>query len=186
MNDIPAEVLQMAQRGPAWAEWVKALAGVRRDVLAQWQLTPDGDPTDGFCSLVIPVRTAEGQEAMLKLAFPDEESEHEALALAQWEGAAAVRLLTADPHRRALLLERLEPRDRVSYGISRPARSSAGSTGRCIVRLVRSTAGSRPASIAGLRSWPRCPAVHRSRAGWWSRRCRWVGRSLPTLRVTAR
>ncbi len=111
MNDIPAEVLQMAQRGPAWAEWVKALAGERRDVLAQWQLTPDGDATHGFCSLVIPVRTAEGQEAMLKLAFPDEESEHEALALAQWEGAAAVRLLTADPHRRALLLERLEPRD---------------------------------------------------------------------------
>ena len=34
MNDIPAEVLQMAQRGPAWAEWVKALAGERRDVLA--------------------------------------------------------------------------------------------------------------------------------------------------------
>src|SRR5690606_36532132 len=40
-----------------------------------------------------------------------EESEHEGLALQRWAGEGAVRLLRADPHRRALLLERLHLRD---------------------------------------------------------------------------
>ena len=48
---------------------------------------------------------------MLKLGFPDDESEHEHLALRRWAGNGAVRLLSAQPHRRALLLERLHSRD---------------------------------------------------------------------------
>ena len=36
---------------------------------------------------------------------------HEALALQHWHGDGTVRLLRADPHRRALLLERLDRRD---------------------------------------------------------------------------
>ncbi len=36
---------------------------------------------------------------------------HEALALQHWHGDGTVRLLRADPRRRALLLERLERRD---------------------------------------------------------------------------
>ena len=48
---------------------------------------------------------------MLKLGFPDDESEHEGLALQRWAGTGAVRLLSADPHRSALLLERLHPTD---------------------------------------------------------------------------
>ena len=46
---------------------------------------------------------------MLKVAFPDDESEHEHLALQHWNGRGAVRLLRADPHRTAMLLERLHP-----------------------------------------------------------------------------
>jgi streptomycin 6-kinase len=49
---------------------------------------------------------------VLKIAFDgDGESEHEALALQHWHGRGAVRLLRADPRRRALLLERLHPTD---------------------------------------------------------------------------
>jgi streptomycin 6-kinase len=48
---------------------------------------------------------------MLKVAFPDDESEHEHLALRRWAGDGAVRLLSADPHRRAMLLERLSSRN---------------------------------------------------------------------------
>ena len=41
----------------------------------------------------------------------DEESEHEALALRHWDGRGAVRMIRADPGRRALLLERLHATD---------------------------------------------------------------------------
>ena len=47
---------------------------------------------------------------MLKVAWADDETEHEHLALQRWGGHGAVRLLRADPHRRALLLERVEHR----------------------------------------------------------------------------
>jgi streptomycin 6-kinase len=46
---------------------------------------------------------------VLKVNFPDAESEHEAEALAFWEGSGAVSLLAHDSARRALLLERCEP-----------------------------------------------------------------------------
>lgn len=107
MSDLPAGVRAMADRGPQWATWVDALPRLTRDVVAQWQLRPDGLATHGYCSLVLPVRTADGTASILKLGFPDDESEHEHLALRRWGGEGAVRLLSADPHRRAILLERL-------------------------------------------------------------------------------
>ena len=48
---------------------------------------------------------------MLKIGLPDDESEHEALALQHWRGDGTVRLLRADPRRRAMLLERLHDQD---------------------------------------------------------------------------
>lgn len=65
----------------------------------------------GNCSLVLPVRTRAATAAMLKIGFPEQESEHEHLALRRWNGDGTVTLLSADPHRRALLLERLEDQD---------------------------------------------------------------------------
>ena len=59
----------------------------------------------------MPVRTADGTPAVLKVHLPDEESEHEHLVLRAWNGDGAVRLLRADPRRFALLLERLHPAD---------------------------------------------------------------------------
>jgi streptomycin 6-kinase len=97
----------MAGRGPQWATWIDSLPKLIRDVLAQWRLRPDGPATHGYCSLVLPVRTPDGAAAMLKLSFPDDESGHEHLALRRWGGDGAVQLLSADPHHRALLLERL-------------------------------------------------------------------------------
>jgi len=108
---IPAEVCAMADRGPRWAAWVDGLPATVRLLIEAWRLRPDGDPTHGHCSLVLPVRTAEGAAAMLKIGFPDEESEHEHLALQRWGGHGAVRLLSADPHQRGLLLERLSSID---------------------------------------------------------------------------
>lgn len=110
---LPPAVDAMARRGPRWADWVRMLPALTQSLLGQWELRHDpGVPSaHGHCSLVLPVRTVDGIAAMLKVGFPEEDSEHEHLALRRWGGAGAVRLLRADPHRRALLLERLEPRD---------------------------------------------------------------------------
>ena len=97
----------MATRGPQWERWVDELPSTVRLLVEQWRLRPDGEPTHGQCSLVLPVRTSEGAVAVLKIGFPDEQSEHEHLVLQRWGGEGAVRLLSADPHHRGLLLERL-------------------------------------------------------------------------------
>jgi streptomycin 6-kinase len=104
---LPEGVLAMAGRGEAWAGWVDGLPGTARDLLAEWALTRDGPSTHGHCSLVLPVRTEDGAGSVLKIGFPEDESEHEHLALQRWHGNGAARLLRADPRRRALLLERL-------------------------------------------------------------------------------
>ncbi|MDA0251201.1 MAG: phosphotransferase [Actinomycetota bacterium] len=108
---VPGAVRAMARRGPQWADWVQTLPSAVEGLTGQWRLRPDGEPTHGHCSLVLPVRTGEGVAAVMKIGFPDEESEHEHLALRRWHGAGAVRLLAADPHHRALLLERLRRDD---------------------------------------------------------------------------
>ena len=82
-----------------------------RSYLDSWDLRPDGKPTHGSCSIVLPVRTSDGAPALLKISFPDGETEHEHLALRRWGGDGAVRLLRADPHRCAILLERLHRED---------------------------------------------------------------------------
>jgi streptomycin 6-kinase len=81
------------------------------DLLAEWELAVDGEVIHGSCAVVLPVRTAAGRPAVLKVTSPHWEAEHEHLALQHWHGRGAVQLLRADPHRFALLLERLHPED---------------------------------------------------------------------------
>ncbi len=107
---LPPGVLAFAERGPEWSAFVDRLPRLVREVSQEWGLTVDGQPGHGHGSLVLPVRRAD-DAAVLKLAFPDDEGEHEALGLQRWGGHGAVRLLSADPHRGALLLERLQPTD---------------------------------------------------------------------------
>jgi streptomycin 6-kinase len=75
-----------------------------------WQLRPAGEPfADGVASLALPAELADGTPAVLKLQVAHRESEHEADALAAWDGNGAVRLLARDDERSALLLERCLP-----------------------------------------------------------------------------
>jgi len=97
----------MADRGPEWLRWVDDLTGIARSHLEQWELRPEGAAIHGSRSLVLPVRTSDGLPTVLKISFPDPESEHEHLVLRRWDGNGAVRLLRADPHHRVVLLERL-------------------------------------------------------------------------------
>lgn len=108
---IPLELQAYAARGPQWAAWLDRLPGLARDLIEDWSLTPDGAAMHGHTALVLPVRTIGGRPAVLKVGWPHEESEQEALALQHWHGRGAVQLLRADPHRWALLLERLHPED---------------------------------------------------------------------------
>jgi streptomycin 6-kinase len=57
----------------------------------------------------VPAVTADGTQCVLKVQKPHRESEHEADALALWDGDGAVRLLAHDPDEHALLLERCLP-----------------------------------------------------------------------------
>jgi streptomycin 6-kinase len=108
---LPDGVLGMADRAPDWANWVERLPKLAAGVLQDWGLTQVDIAQHGFCALVLPVTTTDGDPAMLKVAVPDLESEHEHLALSRWDGNGAVRLIRADPARRAMLLERLHDRD---------------------------------------------------------------------------
>jgi streptomycin 6-kinase len=109
---IPVALDAQRRLGPDWAAWLDRLPGMAAAIVDEWDLTLDGEAMHGFCSLVLPVRTAAGTPAVLKLTFDgDDESEHEGIALQRWGGHGVVRLLRADPHRRALLLERLHTED---------------------------------------------------------------------------
>lgn len=108
---LPPGFSAYAARGPEWVGFLDRLPGLVRDLLGEWQLTADGSAMHGYCALVLPVRTAGGRPAVLKVSWPHWEAEHEHLALQHWHGDGAVRLLRADPHRFALLLERLHPED---------------------------------------------------------------------------
>ena len=85
------------------------LGSVTQNQLDQWRLRRDGEPIVGPASVVLPVRTAEGAPAVLKVTSADPETEHEHLVLRRWAGDGAARLLSADPPRHAVLLERLRP-----------------------------------------------------------------------------
>jgi streptomycin 6-kinase len=110
---LPPGLDAQRELGPDWGSWLDRLPGLAAEVLDEWQLTWQSDVAwHGYCSLVLPVRTASGRSAALKLSFDgDDESLHESLALQRWGGDGAVELYRADPHRRALLLERVRRED---------------------------------------------------------------------------
>lgn len=110
MIRVPAGLAANPLSDPVWADWIAGLPGQVADLAAEWELTIDGDPMHGVCAIVVPVRAGD-RDAVLKVGFPHVEAELEHLALRHWAGNGAVELLRADPHRHALLLERLSTED---------------------------------------------------------------------------
>jgi len=106
---IVPEGLAWWRAWPGGSEWLAALPGLAAACAEQWDLRL-GEPFEpATISLVVPAERRDGTPAVLKITFPEEESEHEAAALAHWDGDGAARLLEADAERRALLAERLAP-----------------------------------------------------------------------------
>jgi streptomycin 6-kinase len=93
---------------PEGPDWLARLPGLVEACAERWSLVL-GEPFEAHISFVMPVTLRAGGEAVLKINFPEEESEREPDALAHWRGEGAVRLLANDPERRALLVERCVP-----------------------------------------------------------------------------
>jgi streptomycin 6-kinase len=89
---------------PGGSEWLDGLPRLVDECVERWQLDLGPPLLGGYCSFVAPAG-----DAVLKIGFPHEESEHEPHALRAWDGDGAVRLLGEDPERHAMLLERCEP-----------------------------------------------------------------------------
>ncbi len=95
-------------------EWLAALPGLLKECAEQWDLTLGQPFSDAYVSLSMPATLPDGTDVVLKIQFPHRESEHEAAALAHWNGDGAIRLLAHDPVRHALLLERCLPGTQLS------------------------------------------------------------------------
>jgi streptomycin 6-kinase len=109
---VPDGLRSLRDREASWEPWLDRLPHLAAELLEDWDLALDGEPTHGQCSMVLPTLVrGTGAAAALKLGWPHEESRHEHLALQHWHGAGAVELLRADPRRGALLLERAGPAD---------------------------------------------------------------------------
>jgi streptomycin 6-kinase len=101
--------LAWCRSSPEGRDWLARLPGIVNARAAAWSLTL-GEPFPyAYASLAFPAVRPDGSTAVLKIAFPDRESEFEAAALEHLDGDGAVRLLAFDAGSRALLLERAEP-----------------------------------------------------------------------------
>ena len=107
MIDVPA-ALRWWARIPGGAAWLERLPRLVAECAAAWELEL-GERYPGEIAYVTRAARADGTPVVLKVNFPEADSEHEAGALRHWRGHGTVRLLADDPERWALLLARCEP-----------------------------------------------------------------------------
>ncbi len=126
-----------AAEDPALREWLSRLPRLVDEVLARWELTalPPFRP-GGSSAWVAPVRTADGQERVLKVAWAHEESRDEAAGMRAWQGRGVAALFRGERRgdTASLLLEHVRPgvplarsltwpeRDEVTAGVLRRLR----------------------------------------------------------------
>ncbi|MFG1809888.1 aminoglycoside phosphotransferase family protein [Streptomyces sp. NPDC049040] len=97
-----------AWEGEAGLRWLARLPDRVADCLGRWGLTVERVvAAGGQISMIVLVRDAEGEPAVLKVGMVNRETEQEHAALAHWSGRGAARLLRAEPAEGAMLLERL-------------------------------------------------------------------------------
>jgi streptomycin 6-kinase len=106
--DVPSG-LRWWRSQPGGADWLARLPRLVAECAELWELEVDAAYAGSHVSLVAPATLADGGLAVVKVNFPDPESKHEPDALAHWDGRGAVRLLSFDRERSALLVERCEP-----------------------------------------------------------------------------
>jgi streptomycin 6-kinase len=108
---------------PQRLEWLAALPARVEEIAAGWELEL-GEPylPGGQCAWVAPATNPAGQRLAVKVGWRHREADHEADALALWDGDGAVRCLAtrAFDDTTALLLERCEPGIQLKYALAEP------------------------------------------------------------------
>lgn len=109
---IPADLQRRYRNSTERRAWLADLPDLIDASLQQWSLrvdlAPGQEPWNGSAGIVVPVTDDGGQPAVLKVAFPSDETRLEPLALSLWDGQGAVRLLHSNRERCAMVLERLD------------------------------------------------------------------------------
>lgn len=127
--------------GEKGRRWLTEFPSLLNECRERWSLELE-KPFDNLSyNFVVPARTQQGLEVVLKLGVPCRELFTEAAALNLFEGAGAVRLLDADVLRGILLLERVLP-------------------GTPIFRLLEDAEATRAAAKLMRNLWREAPAAH--------------------------
>lgn len=108
---VPNNLKETIERvyGEKGRQWLATLPSLLVECRQRWALEL-GVPFDNLSyNLVIPGRTSQGAEVVLKLGVPCRELLTEASALSLFRGRGAVRLLDHDAPRGVLLIERAMP-----------------------------------------------------------------------------
>jgi len=110
MFQVPAVLAERASkdRGAEGRNWISQLPDIIAAAQHRWSLELEAMlPLGQELSVLIAVTMPGSQPAVLKASYPNARPRHEAAALARWAGHGAAALLSADPDRGLLLLERL-------------------------------------------------------------------------------
>jgi streptomycin 6-kinase len=84
-NPLPDGTRELGQH-ESGRGWLDQLPGLLDEVVEQWQLSIGEAFPDASASLTLRATTADGEPVVLRLQYPHREAEHEAAALAQWDG----------------------------------------------------------------------------------------------------
>jgi len=109
--EIPSGLAAICRKTPECSAWLGQLPDVVRKLEHLWALRLDGrlHGEEASCAYVAAVLRQDGTPAVLKVAMPHMEGEHEIHGLRFWSGDPTVRLLAADDDLGAMLLERCKP-----------------------------------------------------------------------------
>ena len=112
MTDRTIQVQDVVRRkathlGPRGEEWLAGLPGLVDDLARRWSITVGPRLSGGTSSYVARARTADGQDAVLKLAVPEHDFGGQVRTLVDADGYGYVRLLAHDVDRHAMLMESL-------------------------------------------------------------------------------
>jgi streptomycin 6-kinase len=89
--------------------WLQRVPDLVAECVEEWGLQLGNPYEPGAAGYAVRAELPDGRHAVLKLIYPDRESEHEADALALWDGHGAVQLLARDDERSAVVIERCDP-----------------------------------------------------------------------------
>jgi len=172
---ISSQLAANCQKTSERTIWLESLPVLLEELTDRWSLRvgPPFDPS-GTCSWVAPVIRRDHAPAVLKLAMPHMEGEHEIEGLRFWNGNPTVKLIEADDQGGAMLLERCQPgtslrsepeasQDEVIAGMLKRIRS-ANSQSRGLQQfrhLSEMLEVWQRGTLAQKQNWPDAGLVHR-------------------------